>query len=186
METTQNKIERNPSQETYSKTFFLVQVVLRLMAFVASLIATVVMATNKQTLEVYTFQIQAKFSNSPSFIFLVIGNAIASFYALLSVPFVFVVDSKSSTSRSSFFIFLLDLMIMGLVLAASSAATAIGYVGKKGNSHAGWTPICDQVGKFCDRAGASIVCSYASFVLFFLLLVLSANRSKNTTVASSY
>eukprot|EP00268_Persea_americana_P063737 TRINITY_DN83003_c0_g1_i1.p1 TRINITY_DN83003_c0_g1~~TRINITY_DN83003_c0_g1_i1.p1 ORF type:complete len:205 (-),score=36.70 TRINITY_DN83003_c0_g1_i1:149-706(-) len=185
METTQRKIESDPS-EKYSKTYVSVQVMLRLMAFVTSLIATVIMATNKQTVEVYTFYITAKFSQSPSFSFLVIGNAVASFYALLSVPFVFLVYSKSSNSRSSFFMFLFDLMMMGLVLAASSAATAIGYVGKKGNSHAGWTPICDQVGKFCDRAGASIVCSYASFVLFFLLLVLSANRSKNTTVACSY
>ncbi|RWR73051.1 CASP-like protein 1F1 [Cinnamomum micranthum f. kanehirae] len=176
MERTHNKIESNPSQKN-SKTLVTIQLLLRLMAFMTYLIAAVVMATNKQTVEVFTFHVQAKFTNSPSFSFLVGGNAIASFYALLSLPSVFILNFKRN-SISSFFIFLFDLMMMCLVMAASSAATAIAHVGKMGNSHEGWAPICDQVGKFCDTVGSSLVCSFASFILFFLMLVLSANRSK--------
>ncbi|XXG46958.1 hypothetical protein AAC387_Pa02g1682 [Persea americana] len=78
------------------------------MAFMTTLIAAVVMATNKQIVEVFTFHVQAKFMNSPSFSFLVGGNAIASFYALLSLPLVFTLNFQRN-SISSFFIFLFDL-----------------------------------------------------------------------------
>lgn len=72
-------------------------------------------------------------------------------------------------------------MTMVLVMAACSAATAIGYVGKNGDTYTGWAPICDHFAKFCDRGGASIVSSFVAFVLFFILSVSSANKPRPTT-----
>lgn len=185
MEMNQNKLEINPSQKTH-RSYLITQFLLRSLTFAASLIATVMMVTNKQTVEVYGFLVVVKFNDSPFLSFLVGGNAIASCYALLSLPSVFIINSKRLNSSSYFFLFLFDLIIMGLVLAASSAATAISYVGKKGNSSAGWAPICDHVAKFCEKSAAALACSYASFVLLFLLVIFSANRPRQVAIASSY
>ena len=63
---------------------------------------------------------------------------------------------------------------MTLLLTSSiSAAMAIADVGKKGNSHAGWLPICGQVPKFCDHVTGALVAGFSAAVLYFLLLLYS-------------
>lgn len=69
--------------------------------------------------------------------------------------------------------------IMAVVLmAASVAATAIGYVGKYGNSHTGWIAICDHFPKFCNRATLSALFSYLAFIFYLVLTIISANISR--------
>lgn len=63
---------------------------------------------------------------------------------------------------------------MTAVLTSSiSAALAIARVGKKGNSQAGWLPICGQVPKFCDHVTGALVCGFVAAIAYALLLVFS-------------
>nr|GMD60601.1 uncharacterized protein LOC109189836 [Ipomoea batatas] len=43
-----------------------------------------------------------------------------------------------------------------------STCLALGQLGEKGNSHAGWLPICGQVPKFCDHVGGAMIPGFAA------------------------
>lgn len=60
-----------------------------------------------------------------------------------------------------------------LLTAAVSAAAAIGYVGKKGNSHTGWLPVCNQFPKFCNHVTGALVLGFCG-VLVYMFILLSA------------
>ncbi|WVZ23146.1 hypothetical protein V8G54_001690 [Vigna mungo] len=61
-----------------------------------------------------------------------------------------------------------------------SAALAIAHVGKKGNTHAGWLPICGQVPKFCDHVTGALVAAFAAAIIYFLLIFSSLYSLQNT------
>lgn len=60
-----------------------------------------------------------------------------------------------------------------LLSSSISAALAVAQVGKEGNTHAGWLPICGQVPKFCDKVAGALIAGFIASVLY-LLLVLSS------------
>ncbi|GFZ06220.1 glucan synthase-like 1 [Actinidia rufa] len=66
-----------------------------------------------------------------------------------------------------------------------SAALAIGYVGKKGNTHAGWLPICGQVPKFCDRVTGALISGFIAAIIYFLLLLYSLHNVINLLTANA-
>lgn len=69
---------------------------------------------------------------------------------------------------------------MALVLDSSiSACLAIGMVGKYGNSHAGWLPICGQVPKFCVHVAGALVAGFVAAVAYFLILLYSIHHLIN-------
>lgn len=68
--------------------------------------------------------------------------------------------------------------MMILVLAGCAAATAEGYIGRYGNSHSGWTPICDNFGKFCNKMMSSVILSYLSVSFLVMLTITSVNKSR--------
>lgn len=73
---------------------------------------------------------------------------------------------------------------MGLVMASASAATAIGYLGKRGNDTVGWSVVCPFYTKFCDRVGISLVFSFLGFIMFFLMCSISSvYKSKQIAIA---
>lgn len=74
-------------------------------------------------------------------------------------------------------------LMMVLVVSACAAATAIGYVGKYGNSHTGWTPICDHFGKFCHRVTTSVAISYLAVLCLLILTIISATPPKRNNNA---
>lgn len=69
-----------------------------------------------------------------------------------------------------------------LTTAGCAAATAVGYVGKYGNSHAGWMAVCGYFPKFCNKATAALSISYFALALYFILTVISANKSRQIVV----
>ncbi|KAJ8634080.1 hypothetical protein MRB53_027416 [Persea americana] len=151
----------------------LLQFVLRTVAVASSLAASVIMATNKQRFGfVGIFHMVADYKASPCFRFLVAGTAAAGLYSLISLPFVFVLHFQGSKPKKSFFMHLFDLMIMSLVLAATAAATGVAYVGKKGNTVAGWSPICGFVSHFCNKTELALLLSYVSLLILFLILIV--------------
>ena len=72
--------------------------------------------------------------------------------------------------------------MVALLMAGCAAATAIGYVGKYGNSHSGWIAICDNFGKFCDKVTISVMLSYFAFGFYLFLTIISATMSRHIQV----
>lgn len=58
-----------------------------------------------------------------------------------------------------------------LLISSVSAALAIAHVGKKGNSHAGWLPICGQVPKFCDHTAGALIAGCVAVIIYLVLLL---------------
>ncbi|KAI3988369.1 hypothetical protein MKX01_012158 [Papaver californicum] len=138
---------------------------LRFLAFGSTLSAAIVMATSHEKATVLNIYFEAKFSNTPSFKFFFIGNAIGCVYSLLVL---FIPFGGYSLGRV---ILALDMIITMLITSCVSAALAIAYVGKKGNSHAGWLPICGQVTEFCDHVTGALIAGFIGVIIYLLLLL---------------
>lgn len=70
----------------------------------------------------------------------------------------------------------MDVVVAMMLSSSISAALAIAYVAKKGESHAGWLPICGQVPKFCDETMGSLAAGFVA-ALLYMILVLCCIRS---------
>lgn len=88
------------------------------------------------------------------------------------------------TLRKSFFFFFWKLVIIGCVFltwpdcdefatAATSQASALGYVVKYGNDDIGWPKICHYVNNFCNKTIIAIVISFIGYLFFLSLLIQS-------------
>ncbi|KAE9452582.1 hypothetical protein C3L33_15519, partial [Rhododendron williamsianum] len=149
---------------------------LRLIALGATISATAVMVTSHDSTTVLNLKFVAKYTNSPTFKYFALTNAIASGYGLTTI----FLPSKTSLWR---LLLVLDLVILCLLDSSISAALAIGYVGKKGNTQAGWLPICGQVPKFCDHANAALICGFVATIVYFLLVLYSLHSAVNLLTA---
>ncbi|KAL2931977.1 CASP-like protein 1C1 [Bienertia sinuspersici] len=148
----------------------IITLVLRIIALAAAVVATIVMGTAHDSASVMSFKFEAKFTNSPSFKYFVVVYAIASCYSFV----VLVLPFKNLLWR---LILILDTVMTLLLTSALSAALAIAYVGKKGNSHAGWLPICGQVPKFCDQTTGALVVGFIAAIIYLLLLLYSLHTA---------
>ncbi|KAB1201048.1 hypothetical protein CJ030_MR0G005163 [Morella rubra] len=139
---------------------------LRLLALVATLTATIIMVTSHDSAEVLNLTFKAKYSNESAFKYFVIAEAVASGYSLIAL----FVSSKSLLWR---LVVILDVIITILLTSSVSAALAIAHVGKKGNSHAGWLPICGQVPKFCNQVTGSLIAAFIAAIVYLVLILYS-------------
>ncbi|KAJ7948310.1 CASP-like protein [Quillaja saponaria] len=139
---------------------------LRFLAFAATLSAVIVMATSHQNASFFAVSFEVKYTNSPSFKYFVIANAIVTVYGFL----VLFLPSESPLWR---LVVALDLVFTMLLTSSISAALAIAYVGKKGNTYAGWLPICGQVPKYCDQVTGALAVGFVGVITYMLLLLYS-------------
>ncbi|KAH0466356.1 hypothetical protein IEQ34_006459 [Dendrobium chrysotoxum] len=147
--------------------------ILRILLFVKTLAAIIVMVTSKQKKEVFPaahLVVVAKFDHSSAFIYFVVAISVACLYSLVTAlrsairPY--------SHSRTLFFTAFFDALIFGVVASAVGAAASIAYVGAKGNPHVGWSKICNLFDKFCKHIGGSLILSVsASITLIFLMMI---------------
>ncbi|KAF8655523.1 hypothetical protein HU200_061068 [Digitaria exilis] len=155
-------------------------VVLRAAAALATAVAAAVMALNTQS---YTAVVAiigtkplmqtftAKFRYTPAFVYFVIVNAIAGTYNLL----VLIIRRLILQRRTGgLVVHMLDMVIMALLATGAATAASMAELGKKGNLHARWNPICDKFGSFCSRGGIAIVSSLIGVALMLALNLLSA------------
>ncbi|EEF45487.1 conserved hypothetical protein [Ricinus communis] len=158
--------------------------VLRVLAFVLTSTAAIVHGVNNQT-ETVPIQLTssmpplyvpvvAKWHYLSAFVFFVVSNAIACSYAAISVMLSFC-GKKSMVP----IILTLDLLMVALLFSSNGAATAIGVMGYKGNSHVKWNKVCNVFGKFCNQVAASVVLSLIGSIVFVLLVMLTAFRLHN-------
>ncbi|KAF2311570.1 hypothetical protein GH714_024913 [Hevea brasiliensis] len=127
------------------KLFIAAQICLRSFAIAATFAAAWLTLTNKESIHVGIFVVDARYSYSSAFRFFAFANVVVCAFSVLSLMFLFVVCRYGSNPAYFFFMFLNDLMMMCLVLAGCAAATAVGFVGKYGNSHSGWMPANSEV-----------------------------------------
>ncbi|KAH7657953.1 Casparian strip membrane protein [Dioscorea alata] len=138
---------------------------LRLLALAATLTAAIVMATSHETTTFFNIKLEAKFQYTPAFVFFLIVNAVAGVYTLLVL---FIPRFNNSVSS---FIILMDLVVTMFLVSAISAAGAVSQVGKKGNEHAGWLPICGQTPEFCDHVMGALISAFVGVLIYFVLLL---------------
>ncbi|GFQ01104.1 CASP-like protein 1f2 [Phtheirospermum japonicum] len=136
------------------------------------------MVTSQQTVSFFGIAMEARYSYSTSFRFNVVADSIVCVLVVLSVILVISLNRPKSNPKNYFYLLLLDLVSLLVVLSGSSAAMAIGYVGRFGQSESGWMPICDRVPKFCDKIMASIVSSFVAVICLFVLTIMSAHKLK--------
>ncbi|KAF5476497.1 hypothetical protein F2P56_003247 [Juglans regia] len=175
------KFPQNPALKT-QKIVLGAQICLRILAIATSLAATWVMLTSKQSEEIIGITFYARYSYSSSMKFFTFANAVACAFSVLSLLFVLFLCRPGLSSANYFYLFLHDLFMMSLVLAGCAAATAEGYIGRYGNGHAGWSPICDHFGKFCNKMTSSVILSYLCLCFLLMLTILSASKSRQVQV----
>lgn len=66
-----------------------------------------------------------------------------------------------------------------LLTAAVAAAGAISQVGKKGNEHAGWLPICDEVSKYCNHIMGALISGFIGLLLYTILVIHTITTELN-------
>ncbi|KAK2987227.1 hypothetical protein RJ640_022259 [Escallonia rubra] len=151
---------------------------LRLFSFSAFVSATVVMVLNKQTKAFVVATIgsnpikatlTAKFQHTPAFVFFVVANGVASMHNLL------ILAIQSIGRKYDFKV--------ALVSGGASAAAFMGYLGRKGNSHARWNKICDKFDTFCDHGAGAMIASFIGLVLLMVLNVISIIKLRNRSSA---
>ncbi|MBA0702293.1 hypothetical protein Goari_020639 [Gossypium aridum] len=153
-----------------------VDVVLRVLLFAATLTSVVVMATSKETELVPLIRIprQAKFNHSPALVYFIAALSVTGFYSIITTlaSLSIVLNPTYSKTFLLFFAFF-DVVFVGIVASATGAAGAVGYIGLKGNTHVGWTKICNVYDKFCRYTAGSLALSLFAAILLVLLSMIS-------------
>lgn len=161
-------------------SLFTADVALRGLLFASTLTAVVVMVTSKQTEEAsvpgvpFQVPVEAKFNNSPAFVYFVVALSVACLYSIITALASISVILKPDFSASFLLFFVLwDVVMLGIVVSATGTAGGVGYIGLKGNSHVGWTKVCNVYDKFCQHLAASIAVSLLAALVLILLIALS-------------
>ncbi|XP_020092180.1 CASP-like protein 1B1 [Ananas comosus] len=163
-------------------------VVLRVAILLATGGATLGMGLNKQSKTavvavVGTTPISqtfvAQFQDTPAFVYFVIANAIASFYNLL----VLVLQPHLKGKAHNIWVLIFDMVVMTVVATGAAAAASIAELGKNGNQHARWNPICDNFGAFCCRGAIALAESFVGSLLLLILNVLSTVTLRKNVAA---
>ncbi|KAL0906153.1 hypothetical protein M5K25_024622 [Dendrobium thyrsiflorum] len=145
---------------------------LRLLAMAATISAAVVMATSHETTTIFSITIKAEFYQIPSFTFFVIANSISAAYSLLTL----FLPPAGLMSR---WLVVFDVMIAMLLTGALASAGSISQVGKKGNVHAGWLPICDEVSKYCNQVMAALISGFIGLLLYTIIVLHTITTELN-------
>ncbi|CAO2832024.1 unnamed protein product [Amaranthus hypochondriacus] len=148
---------------------------LRVLLLATCIVSVVVMVTSKQTKIILSplgpTPASAKFQHSPAFIYFVTALSVAGLYSIITGLASLSLPRKP---KIVFILILLDVVMVGIIAAATGSAGGVGYIGLKGNKHVRWTKICNVYDKFCKHIGSSIFVSLLSAILLILLVVLNA------------
>ncbi|XP_076942260.1 CASP-like protein 1C1 [Bidens hawaiensis] len=151
-----------------NKSQWIPVVCLRVIAMVSTFVAAVLMVTSHDSAKVFGMTFQAKYSNSPTLKYFVVVSVITTIYSFGAL---FVPPKKLGRH-----VLVLDVIIMAFLISSFSAAVGVGQLGKEGNTHAGWLPICGQVPKFCHHVTAALISGFVAVILYFLLILCSLNN----------
>ncbi|XP_020275078.1 CASP-like protein 1E1 [Asparagus officinalis] len=131
---------------------------------------TVVTSTDDYTNTVYTDTVTIKSTYSPAYVYFIAANALSFFFS--TVSFALTIINRSSFANLPL-LYIIDQVTVVLLFTSNGAAAAITMALKKGNDEFGWAKICSLAGKFCSEVTAAIVLSMFAALAYVLLLLLS-------------
>ncbi|KAK2378716.1 hypothetical protein P8452_35362 [Trifolium repens] len=149
-----------------AKTSRICHLLLRFLAFSATLSAVIVMVSSHERASFFTVSIEAKYTNSPALKYFVIANSVVTVYGFL----VLFLPAESLLWR---LVVAMDMVLTMLLISSLSAALAIAQVAKKGNNEAAWLPICGSVPKFCNHITGALIASFIGVIIYMILLLHS-------------
>ncbi|KAJ4756849.1 Casparian strip membrane protein 1 [Rhynchospora pubera] len=154
----------------------IMDLIFRCVAIIGTLGSAISMGTTNETLPFFTqfIRFKAQYDDLPTFTFFVVANSVVCAYLVLSIPLSIVHIIRSSARYTRLVLILLDAAMLALLTAGASAAAAIVYLAHKGNARANWFAICQQFNSFCEHTSGSLIGSFASVIVFILLIFLSA------------
>jgi len=160
----------------FRRCLAVIDFLLRVAAFGATLAAAISTGTADERLSVFTnfFQFHARFDDFAAFTFLVVGNAVAAGYLVLSLPFSAVGVVHPGATGVRLFLLLCDVVVMCLLTAAGAAAAAVVYVAHWGSRRANWVPICMQFHGFCQRTSGAVVATFLAVLVLAVLILMAA------------
>ncbi|OVA17414.1 Uncharacterized protein family UPF0497 [Macleaya cordata] len=170
METNQANVEQKLALKM-RRGFLVRQTLLRILGVAITLTAIGLMVTSKQTLEIFTIKFYAKYNYSPAFKYFVGANIVAVIMSMLSLLLHCVYRHPPYYA-----VFVSDFIATVLGVSGFAAASAIGYLGRYGNTHTYWNPICDTMDKFCKRVTISLILSGVGLIISVILTLWSAFR----------
>ncbi|XP_044502114.1 CASP-like protein 1F2 [Mangifera indica] len=156
------------------RSFFMAQVILRILAIAFTLAAISIMLSSTESLMILGIKIVATYSNSSALRFLLGANITGCILSFLSLIFVCFISRSESYLKKCFYLFLHDMAIMVLLISGCAAASAIGYVSVHGEAKIGWMAVCDIASKFCNRVMISLGLSYLGFFSYLALTIMAA------------
>ncbi|XP_010666393.2 CASP-like protein 1E1 [Beta vulgaris subsp. vulgaris] len=164
------------------------ELVLRCLAFLLTLIAAILLGIDKQTkivpikistdLPAFNVPVTAKSSYVSAFVYFVVANSIACAFAALSLALAFM-RKGGGKGIIRLMIIVVDLMMIALLFSGIGATGAVGLIGFKGNSHLMWNKVCNVYGKFCHQVMGSLALSLFGAIAFVLLVSLSVSKLYN-------
>ncbi|KAI4369585.1 hypothetical protein MLD38_018010 [Melastoma candidum] len=160
--------------------FLLTDLVLRVLVLASVVSSIAVTVTSHQTKAVplprfpSPVPVEAKFSDTPALVYFVAALSVAGLYSLISaLASVCVILHPTFSTKFLPYFLIWDVVILGILASATGAAGAVAYVGLKGNSHVGWTKVCNVYDKFCQYLASSVSLGLFASVLLVFLIILS-------------
>ncbi|XP_048427601.1 casparian strip membrane protein 1-like [Pyrus x bretschneideri] len=149
---------------------------LRVVAVLGTLASAIAMGTSRETLPftARSVRFRARYKDLPTLTFFVITNSIVCVYLVLSLPVSIVHIIWTAAVNSRIILIISDMVMMGLVTAGASAATAIVYLAHYGNPSTSWFAFCQQFNSFCERISGSLIGSFVAITVLVLLIIMSS------------
>ncbi|KAG8372985.1 hypothetical protein BUALT_Bualt12G0123900 [Buddleja alternifolia] len=154
--------------------------VLRVVAAALSLIAAVVLATDKQTavvavtlvptLPAVNVPVTAKWHDLSTSVYFFVANVIACTYGVISS--ILTLANRNTNKGVATLIIIFDLVMVALLFSSVGASSALGLMGYEGDSHLQWRKVCNVMGKFCLQGTTALIISGVASSVFFLLVLL--------------
>ncbi|CAJ2656205.1 CASP-like protein 1C1 [Trifolium pratense] len=149
-----------------AKTSRICHLLLRFLAFSATLSAVIVMVSSHERATFFNVSFEAKYTTSPALKYFVIANSVVTVYGFL----VLFLPAESLLWR---LVVAMDMVLTMLLISSLSAALAIAQVAKQGNNSAAWLPICGSVPKFCNHITGALIASFIGVIIYMILLLHS-------------
>ncbi|BAT77312.1 hypothetical protein LR48_Vigan01g325800 [Vigna angularis] len=168
------------------------EMVLRGVSLGLGVLAIVLVVTDSQVKEFFSFQKKAKFTDMKALVFLVIANGLTVGYSLIQGLRCVVSMVRGHVLFSkplAWLIFSGDQVMAYVTVAAVAAALQSGMIGKAGQAELQWMKVCNMYGKFCNKMGegigSSLVVSLSMVVLscisaFSLFRLYGSNKNKHS------
>ncbi|OIW13855.1 hypothetical protein TanjilG_31744 [Lupinus angustifolius] len=169
------------------------ELVLRCVILALGVLAAVLIGTDSQVREIFSFQKKAKFTDMKTLVFLVITNGLASVYSLIQGLRCVVSMVKGNVlfrKPLAWAIFCGDQIMAYITVSAVAAAGQSSVIAKLGQPELQWMKICDMYGKFCNQVGEGIACAFVVSISMVILSCISAfnlfrlhgaNKNKSTS-----